>query len=126
MNDRLIFVDPNHYVIASYMNAADIIVSPSISIPQWKEQYGRVAAEAMGCGKIVVASDSGFLPELINNNGYIFPEGNVQALKKILKNLILENNFSLNRTEISNYAKRNLSLIKQNKIMIEKFNQFIN
>lgn len=126
--DRMVFINPNHYEIAGFMNASDIVVVPSITAPHWKEQYGRVAAEAMACGKTVIASDSGALPELLNNYGWIFPEGDVQSLKKLLKNL-LTTNTSFNeksRDSISAYAKNELSLVRQKTVMQASFKELLN
>jgi len=85
---RTIFFDSNHEEIHNYMNAADIVVLPSIETPKWKEQYGRVAPESMACGKMVIASDSGTLPELIGDAGIIVPEGDIDALAKVLSDVI--------------------------------------
>jgi len=88
LNERLVFFDAKHAEMPDYMNAADVVVLPSISTPKWKEQYGRVLPEAMACGKIVVGSDSGAIPELIGEGGLIFPEGNVAALSATLRGLM--------------------------------------
>jgi glycosyltransferase involved in cell wall biosynthesis len=81
---RTIFFRAPHADIATYMNAADIVVLPSVSTSKWKEQYGRVVPEAMACGKVVIGSDSGTIPELIGESGLIFPEKDVAALRKAL------------------------------------------
>lgn len=126
--DRVIFINPSHYEIAGYMNAADIVVVPSITAPHWKEQYGRVAAEAMACGKTVIASDSGALPELLNNHGWLFPEGNVQSLIKLLKDLLTTNNRINKKSSdsISAYAKNELSLVRQKTVMQASFEKVLN
>jgi glycosyltransferase involved in cell wall biosynthesis len=66
------------------MGAADIVVVPSLSTPQWKEQYGRVAQEAMACGALVIASRSGALPELVGDGALLFDEGDEKALASLL------------------------------------------
>jgi len=58
-------------------------------MPNWKEQFGRVLIEAMACGVPVVGSDSGEIPEIVGSDdeepgGRTFPEGNAEALAKIL------------------------------------------
>jgi glycosyltransferase involved in cell wall biosynthesis len=65
----------------------DCLVLPSLTRPNWKEQFGRVLVEAMACGIPVVGSDSGAIPDVIGNGGLIFPEGDVQALAKHLEDL---------------------------------------
>lgn len=122
--DRVHFINPTHTQIAAYMNAADIVVVPSVTIPAWKEQYGRVAAEAMACGKTVIASDSGALPDLLNGHGYLFEEGNVEALKIILQQILSGTvTNQLNEKEIAGYALECLSIHPQKKLMEEVFEQ---
>ena len=116
--DRVVFIHPSHTAIAAYMNAADWVIVPSVSTPSWKEQYGRVVAEAMACGKIVVASDTGSLPDLLNGFGLLFGEGDVENLKIILENLFTgKPEDHLSEAGISDYAMKNLSIYKQKAIM---------
>ena len=82
--DKIIFIDADHLEVAQFMNAADLVIIPSLSTPKWKEQYGRVAPEAMACGKLVCVSDSGALKELVGNAGLVLPEGDVNELKNLL------------------------------------------
>ena len=99
----------------AYMNAADIVVLPSLSMPKWKEQYGRVLPEAMACGKLVVGSNSGAIPELVAAHGRIFPEGGVGALIAVLRELLgTEVGERLAAGErASAYAHANLSITRQ-------------
>lgn len=122
--DRVIFINPSHLEIARYMNAVDLVVIPSISTPKWIEQYGRVGPESMACGKIVIASDSGALPMLLNGHGIVFEEGNVQALSKILEeffNTGTGSNENFVKKDISQYAHKNLSIFTQYQIMADQF-----
>jgi glycosyltransferase involved in cell wall biosynthesis len=115
--ERVVFVRPSHYEIPQYMNAADIVVVPSIRVPEWKEQYGRVAAEAMACGKQVVASATGALPELLDGYGYLFEESNQAKLSSVLRSLLEERMLNKSSNEIARYAKENLSIQKQFQVM---------
>ena len=65
----------------------DVLVLPSRTTSNWKEQFGVVLVEAMLCGVPVVGSDSGAIPEVIGDAGFIFPEGDVQALVDRLRQL---------------------------------------
>ncbi len=58
--DRLVFVDalPETELIGLY-SACDLVVSPSLH-----ESFGLVVLEAMACGKPVVATSTGLVPEL--------------------------------------------------------------
>jgi glycosyltransferase involved in cell wall biosynthesis len=88
IEDRVVYIDADHFEIAAYMNASDVVVIPSVSTPSWKEQYGRVAPEAMACGKLVIAAKSGALPELIGEAGMLFEEGDVTHLTTLLENFL--------------------------------------
>ncbi len=65
----------------------DALVLPSVSRPNWVEQFGRVLIEAMACGTPVIGSDSGEIPNVIGDSGLIFPEGDVTALRAALNRL---------------------------------------
>lgn len=88
IRDRVVFFDAPHEKVSDYMNASDIVVVPSISSKKWKEQFGRVAPEAMACGKTVVVSDSGALKELVPGKQHVVPEQDADALAAFLKKLI--------------------------------------
>ena len=66
----------------------DVLVLPSRTTPNWKEQFGRVLVEAMACAVAVVGSDSGEIPQVIGEAGLIFPEGDVAALAQTLQQLL--------------------------------------
>lgn len=73
---------PNHY------RNLDVLVLPSVSRHHWKEQFGRVLIEAMGCGIPVVGSDAGEIPHVIGSAGLIFPEGDEEALRACVGGLM--------------------------------------
>lgn len=87
--DRVIFtgaVEPKD--IPLFINAMDVLVVPSRTTFNWKEQFGRVIAEAMACGVPVIGSDSGAIPEVIGSGGVIFKEGDIYGLKNSIINLM--------------------------------------
>ncbi len=73
-----------HPDIASFMQALDLFVLPSRETREggvcWKEQFGHVLIEAMGCGVAALGSDSGAIPEVLGGAAQLFPEGGVEAL----------------------------------------------
>jgi len=73
-----------------YYNQLNALVLPSLSRPNWKEQFGRVLIEAMACGVPVVGSDSGEIPNVIGEAGLVFAEGDVQALRARLSQLMAD------------------------------------
>ena len=74
----------------AFYRQLDVLVLPSRTLPNWKEQFGRVLTEAMACGVAVIGSDSGEIPNVIGDAGLIFPEGDHQALTAQLQRLWTE------------------------------------
>ncbi len=72
----------------AYLGQLDILVLPSRTVPNWKEQFGRVLIEAMACEVAVVGSNSGEIPHVIGQAGLIFPENDVDALSDSLTALL--------------------------------------
>jgi glycosyltransferase involved in cell wall biosynthesis len=79
-----------HEQAPEYLSALDVLVLPSETQPNWKEQFGRVVIEALACGAAVVGSDSGEIPKLIadTGGGLVFPERQPQELADRLAALI--------------------------------------
>ncbi len=73
-----------------YLAEMDVLVLPSRTRPNWKEQFGRVLVEAMSCGVPVVGSDSGEIPHVIGDAGLVFPEGEAEALRAYLARLMAD------------------------------------
>ena len=74
--------------IPNYFSGLDVLVLPSLTQTNWKEQFGRVLIEAMACDVVVVGAESGAIPEVIGQAGLTFAEGNVEALQDQLQRLI--------------------------------------
>ena len=119
VKERTVFFHSNHHDIADYMNAADIVVLPSVSTPKWKEQYGRVIPEAMACGKVVIGSRSGTIPELIGEAGFVFPERDVGQLQTLISSLLAmpREQFSAIGTQANRRAHECLSANQQAQIL---------
>ncbi|MCL4504423.1 MAG: glycosyltransferase family 4 protein [Chloroflexi bacterium] len=65
----------------------DVLVLPSRSQPNWKEQFGRVLIEAMACGIPVIGSRCGEIPNVIADAGLIFDEDDVAGLRDCIMQL---------------------------------------
>ena len=76
----------SHDETSRWLSSFDVLVLPSQTTPNWKEQFGRVLLEAMACGTPVVGSSSGEIPNVINatGGGLIFPEQDTHALAENL------------------------------------------
>lgn len=71
-----------------FYRAVDILVLPSLSRPNWTEQFGRVLIEAMASEVVVVGAAVGEIPHVIQDAGRLFPEGDVDALRAVLHDLM--------------------------------------
>jgi glycosyltransferase involved in cell wall biosynthesis len=76
-----------HDDVGGFLARLHVLVLPSRSMPGWQEQYGRVLVEAMAHGVVPVGSDSGAIPEVIGDAGWVFPEGDAHKLAGILREL---------------------------------------
>ncbi|MGQ9628110.1 MAG: glycosyltransferase [Anaerolineae bacterium] len=71
-----------------FLSGLDVLVLPSRTRPNWKEQFGRALVEAMACGVPVIGSDSGEIPHVIGEAGLVFPEEDVEGLRAFLQELM--------------------------------------
>lgn len=103
IKDRLILVESvTHDQVFRYINLMNTLVLPSETTYQvktltavgWKEQFGHVLIEAMACKVPVIGSNSGEIPNVIDNAGLIFPEGDALALGNCLRQLIEQPNLA--------------------------------
>lgn len=63
----------------------DVLVVPSLDRPAWKEQFGRVAIEAMASGTPVIVSDGGSLCEVVADAGLVVPQGDATELAEAIE-----------------------------------------
>ena len=108
--------------LVDYYNSLGAFILPSRTTAEWKEQYGRVLVEAMGCNIPIIGSSSGAIPEVLN--GYpkhlIFKEGSVNDLidkmNKIEK-LEFPENFKigsfLDKFSIKNFVSKHIEFYEQ-------------
>lgn len=91
LKDRVQFVGfIPHEEVAASIAALDVLVLPSETQANWKEQFGRVLLEAMACGTAVLGSDSGEIPTLIRETGggLVFRERDATDLAEQLAKLV--------------------------------------
>ena len=75
-------------LLPNYLSGLDVLVLPSISRPNWKEQFGRILIEAMACDVVTVGARSGAIPEVIGEVGLLFNEGSIEDLSRQLQRLL--------------------------------------
>ncbi len=88
--DRVKILLVKHDEMPRYLSAIDVLAAPSQTMPNWKEQFGRMVIEAFACRIPVVGSDSGEIPYVIGDSGLVVPEADVNgwagALQRLLDN----------------------------------------
>jgi len=72
-------------------NLADVFCLPSIPTKTWAEQFGYSMVEAMACGKPVVSTSSGSIPEVVKDRatGILVKPNDPRGLESALEELIL-------------------------------------
>jgi len=58
----------------------DVLAVPSVPVPGWLEQFGRVVVEGQAAGVPSVASASGALPDVVGDTGLLVPPNDPGAL----------------------------------------------
>jgi glycosyltransferase involved in cell wall biosynthesis len=92
--------------LTELLNAHQTMVVPSL----WNEPFGIVALEGIACGCVVVGSAGGGLKDAIGECGVTFPNGDVEALTQVLKNLLSQPENLLNyRTNIKCHLAKHQS-----------------
>jgi glycosyltransferase involved in cell wall biosynthesis len=92
-----------HNEVPRYLNAMDILCAPSQTMPNWKEQFGRMIIEAFACAIPVIGSDSGEIPNVLDEAGMVVGEKDeeawVKAIAKLLESPALRQELSLKGLE---------------------------
>ncbi|MCX2727303.1 glycosyltransferase family 4 protein [Thermomicrobium sp. 4228-Ro] len=91
VRDRVVFrggVPPA--LMPEVLNRFHLLVVPSRTRRNWKEQFGRVIIEALSCGVPVIGSSSGEIPQVIGDPALVFPEDDVDALVRLLRDLLAD------------------------------------
>ncbi len=68
----------------------DVLAVPSVPMPGWIEQFGRVVVEAQAAGVPVVASASGALPDVVGDDGLLVAPGDPGSLQGALSRFLDE------------------------------------
>lgn len=88
--DQVRIVSVRHDEVPAYLNAADILCAPSQTAPNWREQFGRMIIEAFATGAAVVGSNSGEIPYVIGDAGFIVQENDEAAWVETLERLLTD------------------------------------
>jgi glycosyltransferase involved in cell wall biosynthesis len=86
--DRVKIVLVKHAEVPRYLGSMDMLVAPSQSMKNWREQFGRMIIEAFASGVPVVGSDSGEIPYVIGDAGMVVGEADVAGWARVIQQLI--------------------------------------
>jgi glycosyltransferase involved in cell wall biosynthesis len=88
--DRVKILLAKHAEVPRYLGSMDLLLAPSQTMKNWREQFGRMIIEAFACGVPVIGSDSGEIPHVIGDAGCVVPESDVnlwaQTINRVLYN----------------------------------------
>ncbi len=85
-----------------YHNLADVFVLPSVPDRRWQEQFGMVLIESMACGKPVITTLSGSIPEVVEDKAILVQPFDFFELYKAMKKVLTDEKFS---SELSKKAR---------------------
>ncbi len=88
LSDRVRVLLARHEHVPAYIRAMDMLVAPSQTTPNWKEQFGRMLIEAFATKVAVIGSDSGEIPFVIADAGLIVPEADPNAWAEAISELL--------------------------------------
>lgn len=92
IGDKIKFLGNIKYsLMPEIHNLADVFCLPSVPTKTWAEQFGYSIVEAMACGKSVVSTLSGSIPEIVKNRntGILVKPNDPHGLESALEELIL-------------------------------------
>jgi glycosyltransferase involved in cell wall biosynthesis len=73
--------------LPEYLRAADVVVAPSLSTPYWEEQFGMILVETMACGRPLITTASGSIPEVVGREAILVPDYDIDALSAAVAQL---------------------------------------
>lgn len=124
IENKIAWVDAVKYnEVPNYLNRIKVLVLPSRTTQKWKEQFGRILIEAMASGVYVIGSNSGDIPNVIREYGFVFNEENVDELSGLIeriKNKQVPDNLLFSARKM---VEENYSVDKAVAVMYEVFNK---
>lgn len=94
--------------ISSYLSRNDVkelfSLADIVVVPSWMEGLPNAGMEALASSCALIGTDVGGLPELIDNNGFLFQPGDYKTLAKLLDSMISD------RARLSSFKQRSREL----------------
>lgn len=78
----------SHAAMPKEYAGADVVAVPSLTTPYWEEQFGMVLVEAMACGRAILTTRSGAIPEVVGDCAVVVEPYSVEALTEALSVLL--------------------------------------
>lgn len=91
LTDRVTVTLLRHDEVPDVLPACDLLLCPSQTTPNWREQFGRMTVEAFASGVAVIGSDSGEIPFVIGDAGVVVPEDDTHGWVAAIQELLLDN-----------------------------------
>ncbi|MBI4548507.1 MAG: glycosyltransferase family 4 protein [Ignavibacteriae bacterium] len=66
-------------------NLADVFILPSLPSPTWQEQFGYVLIESMACGKPIISTMSGSIPEVVGDAGILVQSNDFVSIQRVIE-----------------------------------------
>ncbi len=102
-----------HLKMPRVYSLADVFIAPSIPLPSWQEQFGHVLAESLACGKPVITTNSGSIPDVVGSAGILIPPKSPQSLSSEIKKFILDKGYLKEKSLATRvYAEENFNHLK--------------
>lgn len=124
--DKITWVDAVQYEeVPLYLNQIQILVLPSRTTRKWKEQFGRILIEAMASGVYVIGANSGDIPKVVGEYGFLFKEEDVDELSNLIvriKNNQVPDELLLKARKM---VEENYSIEKAVNVMYESFRKLV-
>lgn len=89
--DRVMVKLVPHSDVPRYLASMDLLLAPSLTTRRWREQFGRMVIEAFACGVPIISSDSGELPFLVGDTGWVVPEADPAAMATAIRTALDDN-----------------------------------
>ena len=88
LSDRIRIALLTHDEVAELLPACDILICPSQTRKNWREQFGRMTIEAFASGVAVIGSSSGEIPYVVGDAGVVVQEDDVDQWVESIESLI--------------------------------------
>lgn len=78
-----------HHEVPSVLSLMDVLLCPSQTRSNWKEQFGRMIVEAFASGVAVLGSASGEIPFVVDDAGLVLSESHATDWVKALDDVVV-------------------------------------